>query len=190
MAEPRRGKPLVRLARWLASRSRAPALPLALPAFPALDFLLPVMPNQLLLVALSMLAPERWLAFALAFALGGAIGGAATAIAIQSFGLDFRVMLGAAGESAEAARASAALRENGLWFMAIVALLPWTPRLTVVVCAALGIAPLAIGLTLLVARTAPACALALTGARSPQLALRSAWVRKVTASLREPPLVS
>lgn len=187
MVEPARRGPIVRLTRWLARRSQAPALPLMLPVFPATDFVFPVMPNQLLLVALSMLAPERWLAFALAFAVGGAIGGAAIAVAIQSFGLDIGKLLGPLRENADAARVFAAIRENGLWFMAAVALLPWTPRLTVLVCAALGIAPLAIGLTLVVTRLVPACALALIGAKSPKLALRSPWVRKFIAGLGELP---
>lgn len=173
----------VRLAAWARRRADRPWLPAVLPAFPAADFLVPVMPNQLLLAALSALAPRRWPVFALAFALGAAIGGGVIAFALQRLGLDLGTLLDR-GEGSLVAQALAHLRAFGLWYLAAMGLLPWTPRLTVVACALAGFPPLAIAATLALVRPIPCALLALLGAYGPRFAGKLPWLDRLTHRLR------
>jgi hypothetical protein len=57
--------------------------------FPLCDYLLPFMPNQILLAGLSMVLPRRWIALAITFAVATAAGAALITAAIQSFGSSF-----------------------------------------------------------------------------------------------------
>lgn len=168
-----------RLAGWARRHARSRWLPAPLTAFPAADFVIPVMPNQLLLIGLSMLAPARWPMFALAFALGTAAAGAVLAFGLQSAGLELSRFVSADEAGGGLAEAISQFERFGLWFLAGVALLPWTPRVSVVACALAGFAPLAIFATLLMARIVPCALLGLIGAHGPRLARRNALVRRL-----------
>lgn len=185
MADDMKPSIVIRLSRWTAERAQRPWLPFALPAFPMADFVLPVMPNQLLLAGLSLLAPNRWPAFAAVFAIGTALGGMLVAMGLQSLGMDRSVFLTADEAGGPLSMALSQIAENGLWFLAGIALLPWTPRLTVVACALAGIAPIAIFITLLLARLVPCTGLALAGAFGPRFAMRSAYVERFVDKARK-----
>lgn len=178
MAEPRKASLAKRVSRWARQHADRPWLPLVVPAFPMADFVLPVMPNQLLLAGLSALRPSRWPVFALAFAAGTALGGAAVALSLQSLGAERGLFMSAEEAGGPLAEAIQKFRRHGLWFLAGVALLPWTPRLTVVACALAGFAPLAILATLLPARLVPCALLGLAGACGAVLVERP-WRRLV-----------
>lgn len=185
MAEPRKISLAVRLGRWTARRAKRPWLPLAVPAFPMADFILPVMPNQLLLAGLSLVAPQRWPVFVLAFAIGTALGGTMVAVALQSLGVDRTLFVSAEEAGGPLAEALAQFRRHGLWFLAGVALLPWTPRLTVVACALAGLAPVAILGTLFVTRLVPCAALAIAGAYAPRWSMRFGFVERFVVRARK-----
>ena len=148
------------------------------------DFVLPVMPNQLLLAGLSLLAPTRWPIFAFVFALGTAIGGTLVAVALQSLGADQSLFVSLDEAGGSLAEALAQFRRYGLWLLAGIALLPWTPRVTVVACALAGVSPLAIFATLLCIRLVPCTGLALAGALGPRWAMRLGFVERFVAKAR------
>lgn len=168
-----------RLTGWARRNARARWLPAPLTAFPAADFVVPIMPNQLLLIGLSMLAPGRWPVFTLAFALGTAAAGGAIALGLQSAGFELSRFVSADEAVGALAEAISQFERFGLWFLAAVALLPWTPRVSVVACALAGFAPLAIFATLLMARIVPCALLGLVGAHGPGLAARLPLVRRL-----------
>lgn len=179
MADPEGRSVAARATGWARHNARARWLPAPLTAFPAADFVVPVMPNQLLLIGLSMLVPARWPVFALAFALGTAMAGGAIALGLQSAGFELSRFVSADEAGSGVTQAVGQFERFGLWFLAAVALLPWTPRLTVVACALAGFAPLAIFATLLMARIVPCVLLGLVGAHGPGLAARVPLVRRL-----------
>ncbi len=119
-----------------------------------------------------MLAPARWWIFSLVFAVGAALGAGAVTLALQSLGVDQSLFLGGDEAGGSLAQATEQFRRYGLWFLAGMAMLPWTPRLTVVACALLGFAPLAVLAVVFTARLVPCTALALIGAYGLPLAAR------------------
>lgn len=179
MAEPGARTLAARLTGWARRHAHARWLPAPLTAFPAADFVIPVMPNQLLLIGLSLLAPARWPVFALAFALSTAAAGAALAFGLQSAGFELARFVSTSEVDSALPQAIRQFERHGLWFLAGVALLPWTPRVSVVACALAGFAPLTIFATLLVARIVPCTLLGLIGAHGPRLAGQSALVRRL-----------
>jgi hypothetical protein len=175
----------VRLSQWAARHVDRSWLPPVVAGFPAADFFVPVMPNQLLLTGLSALAPRRWPVFAVAFAAGTALGGMAIAYAVQFIGAAPAGFAGA-DEAADAmSEINRYLCLHGLWYLAAIALLPWTPRLTVLACAMVGLHPLAILVTLFFARLVPSAALGISGAFGLQLAKRSVLLQRLSVRLRK-----
>ncbi|MDX2208855.1 MAG: hypothetical protein SFV20_00695 [Sphingopyxis sp.] len=160
-------------------------LPPVVAAFPAADFFVPVMPNQLLLAGLSALSPRRWPIFALAFAAGTASGGMAIAYAVQFIGVTAAGFAGADEAVDAVSEITRYLRLHGLWYLAAIALLPWTPRLTVLACAMVEIHPLAILVTLFFARLVPSAALGISGAFGPRLAKRFVLLQRLSVRLRK-----
>jgi hypothetical protein len=185
MDKARRPALRIRLSQWAARHVDRFWLPPVVAGFPAADFFVPVMPNQLLLIGLSALAPRRWPVFALAFAAGTASGGMAIAYAVQFVGVAAAGLAGTDEAADAVAEITRYLRLHGLWYLAAIALLPWTPRLTVVACAMVGIHPLAILVTLFFARLVPSAALAMSGAFGLQLAKRSVLLQQLSIRIRE-----
>lgn len=152
----------------------------AVSAFPLTDYVLPFLPNQMLLVALSVLHPRRWLAFASTFTLAAGAGAALTAAAVQTVGpalLD--ALFGSGPEAGTAADVLAAVERHGLWALAGLAMLPWPPRTGVLVCALAGLPPVGIGAVVMLGRVVPATGYALAGAKLPHLLLRVRSVRSI-----------
>lgn len=166
-----------RLGGWARLNANKPWLPPALTAFPATDFVLPFMPNQLLLVGLSMLVPARWPVFAFAFSAGTAIAGAAIAFGIQAFGVNISGLITEEEAAGTLAITIKQFQSYGLLLLAGVSLLPWTPRLSVIACALVGFSPLAIFVTLLVTRLVPSSALGIAGANGFETASRVPLIR-------------
>ncbi len=126
-----------------------------------------------------MLAPARWWIFTLVFAAGTALGAGAVALALQSLGMDHSLFLAADETNGPLAQATDQFRRYGLWFLAGMAMLPWTPRLTVVACALLGFGPLALLAVVFTARLVPCTALALIGAYGLPLAARVPLIGRI-----------
>jgi hypothetical protein len=185
MDKARRPALRIRLSQWAARHVDRFWLPPVVAGFPAADFFVPVMPNQLLLIGLSALAPRRWPIFALAFAAGTASGGMAIAYAVQFIGIGPSGFPGTNEAGDTVAEIARHIRLHGLWYLAAIALLPWTPRLTVVACATVGIHPLAILVTLFFARLVPSAALGMSGAFGLQLAKRSVLLQRFSVHLRK-----
>lgn len=137
------------------------------------------MPNQLLLAGLSALAPRRWWIFAAVFAFGTALGAFMVALAIESFGIDQAMFVDPASEADEIGRLLALIREYGLPYLALISLLPWTPRLSVVACALVGLPALAIGGVVLASRIVPSSGLSLIGAYGPSLLARFPLLERI-----------
>lgn len=174
----------LRLALALDRAADRPWLLPAVALFPAADYVLPVLPNQLLLAALSMLRPARWWRFALAFVAGAALGAGGVAAAVETMGpwlLD--AVLGGAPEGGAAARALALIEAHGLWALALLAALPWPPRTAVILCALAGLPPLGIALAVAVGRLLPGSAYAYLGAKAPHLLRRNARVDRLFAQI-------
>ena len=70
-------RPPSRAARTIVALDRRADRPWFLPAiglFPMSDYILPFLPNQMLLLGLAMLRPTRWISLAATFALATALG--------------------------------------------------------------------------------------------------------------------
>lgn len=143
--------------------------------FPMADYALPFLPNQILLVALSMFHPRRWRAFAATFVVATGAGALLTAVIVQgTAGPWLREMaLGDGGGNGAAADVVQAIARYGPLALFALAMLPWPPRAAVLVCAVFGLSPIGIGLAVALGRIVPASAYALIGARSPHLLRRN-----------------
>lgn len=172
-----------RIARIILALDRAADRRWFLPAvsvFPLTDYVLPFLPNQMLLVALSVLQPRRWRAFALTFVLASALGALLTAYGVQAVGpwlLD--TILGGRPDQGAAADVLAMIKRYGVGALMLLAALPWPPRTAVVVCTLAGLSPMTIGLAVAVGRTAPVGLYALVGAKAPYLLRRLSAVDRV-----------
>ncbi|GAA2243660.1 hypothetical protein GCM10010232_33350 [Streptomyces amakusaensis] len=179
---------LIRLDRAAHRRWFLPALAV----FPLSDYALPFLPNQMLLMGVPALHPRRWRAIALTFVVASAAGAFLTATAVQSVGpwlLD-TVGLPAPGLG-ELREAGGMVARYGTWALVLLALLPWTPRATVLVCALAGVPPWTIGLAVLAGRPLPVALLAAAGARAPHLLRRFRRVDRVLTEVearRTPPV--
>lgn len=138
----------------------------AVAVFPMADYVLPVMPNQMLLMSLSALQPRRWPTLAAVFAVSTAVGGALTTLAIQYFRQPLVQHLLAQADGAS--RAVAWVEQYGLVALAGLALLPWPPRLALIACAIAGLPWHLVGVALLSGRVIPSATMAFLGARSPR----------------------
>ncbi|MCM2388318.1 VTT domain-containing protein [Streptomyces albipurpureus] len=144
------------------------------------DYALPVLPNQLLLMGLSALHPRRWRMIALTFVLASATGAFLTALVFQTAGPWLLSTIGGLAPQREELReVSGLITQYGVWAVAVLALLPWTPRAAVVMCALVGVPPWTIAVAVLVGRPVPVTLLALGGARAPLLLRRSRRLDRV-----------
>jgi membrane protein YqaA with SNARE-associated domain len=170
------GAVLSRTERSIVALDRLADRPLFLPAvsiFTVLDYVLPFLPNQMLLVSLAIPRPSRWWRLALVFALATGLGACLIAVVIQHFGdglLDLVFEGRPEGSSVETVLAS--IRSHGLLALAVLAMLPWPPRVTVIVCALAGLPPLAMGFAVACGRLIPAAGYAALGAFAPQILRR------------------
>jgi hypothetical protein len=147
--------------------------------FPLADYVLPVMPNQMLLVALSYLRPALWRRLAAVFVIAGGVSAFAVAAALSTFGGALLAPLGGLPDQGAAADVLDAVRTQGLWALAAIALLPTTPRIAVVACALAGLPAAGIGLAVAAGRTVPMTLLAAAGAMAPQALRRLSRVDRV-----------
>lgn len=183
-----------RAARIAAALDRAAGRRWFLPAtaaFPLADYVLPVLPNQMLLIGLSMLQPRLWWRLALVFVLAGGTGAMLVATGVQAVGPALVEMLGGAPSDGAAAQLLDRVRRHALWALAALALLPPTPRSAVILCAVAGLPPLGIGAAVAAGRTLPVGALALIGAVAPAQLRRLSSVdrllREIEALKAAPP---
>ncbi|MET8824403.1 hypothetical protein ABZX40_07575 [Streptomyces sp. NPDC004610] len=167
---------LLRLDRAAHRRGFLPALAV----FPLSDYVLPVLPNQMLLMGLSALHPRRWRVIALTFVGASVLGAFLVATAVHAAGPWLLDAVGAvAPGQAELREVAGQVERHGGWALAALALLPWTPRAAVVMCALAGIPPWTVALAVLAGRPLPVTLLALTGAKAPRLLRRSGRVDRV-----------
>lgn len=182
-----------RAARIIAALDVIADRPWFLPAvsvFPLTDYVMPFLPNQMLLIVLSVLQPRRWCLFALAFVAATGLGAWLSAHAIQAVGpwlLD--ALFGGRPEEGAAARVLGMVERHGLWALALLAMLPWPPRTGVVVCALGGLPPTLIGAAVAAGRVVPAGLYTLAGSRAPRLLRRFRSIDRVLGeveALRSP----
>jgi hypothetical protein len=152
--------------------------------FPLSDYVLPFLPNQMLLVGLSVVLRHRWLAAT--FVSASALGAMLVAFAIQSWGVPaVEALFDGPPEQSAAAPVIKAVQDWGLVGLAGFAMLPWPPRIAVLVCAIAGLPPLLMGFAVAAGRTAPVLLYAGVGARAPQLLRRFARVNRVLTEIEQ-----
>ncbi|MGW4034403.1 hypothetical protein ACWEFL_34775 [Streptomyces sp. NPDC004838] len=155
-----------------------------LAVFPVSDYALPVLPNQMLLMGLSALHPRRWRAIALTFVTASVLGAFLAATAVSAAGPWLLETVGAVAPGrAELREVAGQVERYGAWALAALALLPFTPRTAVVVCALAGIPPWTVALAVLAGRPLPVALLALGGAKAPGLLRRSRRIDRVLAEV-------
>lgn len=176
----RAGRTLIRLDRAAHRPWFLPTLAL----FPLSDYALPALPNQMLLMGVSALHPRRWRLTALTFVVASAVGAFLVATVVQLAGpWLWDTVGGLTPGSDELREASGLVAEYGVWALALLALLPWTPRVAVLLCALAGLQPWTIALAVLVGRPLPVTLLAVTGAKAPHLLRRWPRVDRVLAEV-------
>jgi hypothetical protein len=170
-------------ARALLSLERRAGRPWFLPGvglFPLCDYILPFLPNQLLLAGLSMTLPQRWLSLAATFVVATAAGAALIVAAIQHFGAPLmEARFGSMPEAGAMARVLEQIRVYGLPALIGLAMLPSPPRTAVLACAVAGLPPAQIGMAVLAGRIVPATIYASLGAKAPHLLRRLASVDRI-----------
>jgi hypothetical protein len=178
---------LSRPARTILALERRADRPWFLPAvsiFPLTDYVLPFLPNQMLLVGLSMTLPRRWLALAVSFVVATGLGAMLAALAIQHWGGPLIAWaFGGQPDASAAAPVIDAVRLYGLFALAGFAMLPWPPRTAVIVCAIAGLSPLLMGVAVAVGRIVPALAYAGIGAYAPDRLRRIRAVDQVMCEI-------
>jgi len=176
-----------RIVLWLDRVSGRPWFLPAVSAFPLCDYVAPVLPNQVLLLALTVLHPRRWWAFALAWVAAGALGAFLAAVAIQAAGpalLD--TLFGGAPEPTGSAAVALDLIERwGLWALVPLSMLPWPPRTAVLLCAIAGLPPQGIAAATALGRALPVGVYALLGSRAPHLLRRIRSVDRVLRKIKD-----
>jgi hypothetical protein len=154
--------------------------------FPLSDYVLPFLPNQMLLVGLSMVLRHRWLGLAATFVIASGLGAMLVAYVIQSWGVPVvEALFDGLPEPSAAAPVIQAVQDWGLVGLAGLAMLPWPPRTAVLVCAIAGLPPLLMGLSVAAGRTVPVLLYAGVGARAPQLLRRFARVDRVLTEIEQ-----
>lgn len=142
-------------------------------AFPLMDYALPFLPNQLLLIALSMLQPQRWRRLAAVFVIGTSLGALLAALAVQHAGRPLVEALWGAAPLPDAPEGwKGMVGRYGLIGLAGLSLLPSPPRTAVVLCAFAGLPPAGIMIAVATGRIVPVTGFALIGAWAPQ------WLRR------------
>ncbi|MEO3973843.1 hypothetical protein [Streptomyces sp. CAU 1734] len=184
---PAPGGPTTRAGRVLVRLDRAAHRPWFLPAlavFPFSDYALPVLPNQMILVGASALHPRRSRMIALTFVIASALGAFTVATAVQLAGPWLLETVGGLVPGRDELReAGGFVSRNGVGALALLALLPWTPRVGVLVCALAGVPPWSVALAVLIGRPLPVTLLAVAGARAPRLLRRSRRAERLLAEV-------
>lgn len=138
--------------------------------FPVFDYVLPVLPNQLLMIALSALNPRKWWLVALVFVAASALGAFGTAWLIQLLGDAWAELMPFAPSDSDSWQWTLEqVRRWGLPAVAVLALLPVPPRLAVIACAVAGLPPEGIAASVAAGRSVPAIAIAFLSARAPAM---------------------
>ncbi|TFL19324.1 hypothetical protein [Jannaschia formosa] len=165
--------------RWIDRQAARAGYYPRMGAFPFLDYALPVLPNQILLLVLACLHRERWLAIALTFAIASALGAVAVTLVVQI--ADSRsVARFLTGEIEAAGPVIAWIEAEGVWVLAALALLPTPPRSAVLVCALAGLPPVEIGGAIAAGRACSASAMAWLAARgSRRLPPLARWLDRI-----------
>lgn len=154
----------------------------AVAAFPLSDYLVPVLPNQILLAALSTLHPQRWVKFAATFIAAAGVGALGVATVVQAAGpWLFEALAGDTPDATAVSGPLALVERYGLWVVAALSLLPWPPRTAVLACAVAGLSPWAITLAVLAGRPVPTVTVALVGAKAPHVLRRFRSVDRLLA---------
>ena len=166
----------VRALRWIDRQADRPGFYARVGVFPLVDYALPFLPNQLLLIALAYLQRERWLGLALTFAVASALGALLIAFLVQGIGGGVAAWLTANVETA--GTVFDFVQGYGVWALGLLALLPAPPRTAVLLCALAGLPPLPIGAAVLAGRLVAASAIAWAAARSPD------WLRRLPGMAR------
>ena len=156
---------LIRAVRWLDRQAERPGFYPKVGLFPLLDYAVPVMPNQMLLIALAYLHPARWREIAATFAVASALGAMGVALVVQGVGGGTADWL--TGNVEAAGAAFDLIRAYGVGALAVLALLPIPPRTAVLLCALAGLPALQIGAAVAVGRLVAAGLLAWVAANSP-----------------------
>ncbi len=179
-------KPGSRTARIIVAMERRADRPWFLPAVgvaPLCDYVIPVLPNQMLLIGLSLSMPHRWLALGLTFIAATSLGAGLCAFAIQYWGqAALEQWLGGRPQADAIAAVLATIRRHGLAALTVIAMLPWPPRTAVVACAIAGLPPLAIALAVAAGRIVPTAGLVGIGVTAPVLLRR---IGRIDAVMRE-----
>jgi len=154
----------------LEQRANRPWFLPAVSIFPLSDYVLPFLPNQMLLLGLSVVLPRRWWQLALAFVLATGLGALLTAFAIQEWGQPLlERFFGGGPESGAMTEILKTIERFGFLALIVLAMLPWPPRTAVIVCAIAGLSVVSIGAAVAAGRIVPAAAYTLLGARAPGL---------------------
>jgi hypothetical protein len=151
--------------------------------FPSLDYVLPVLPNQLLMIGLSVLHPKRWRLIALVFVAASALGAFGTAWLIQFMGDNWAgIVPFGAGDSDTWKWAMDQVRSRGLLAVALLALLPVPPRTAVIACAVAGLPPEGIAAAVAAGRSVPATVIAFLCAKAPAILAKAPLVGRGVAA--------
>ena len=140
--------------------------------FPSLDYLLPVLPNQLLMIALAMLQPKKWPLVAMVFIIASSLGAFGTALLIQALGEQWTRVMPFSPSGETWAWAMEQVRRWGLVAIALLALLPVPPRTAVLACAVAGLPAEGIAAAVAIGRTFPATAISWLSAHAPGFLVR------------------
>ena len=161
---------LARTLRRLDQKSEQSSFLLIMSVFPLIGYLVPLLPTQLLLVTLSYRHPNRWLMIAVIFLLATSVGAFLTSVLVQFLGEGVKIYLLSSFETAR--HMATFISIHGLWAVALLALLPWPPRSAVLICAFVGLNPVAIAITIFFGRIVPTFFLAWLSAHSPDVLRR------------------
>lgn len=154
-------------------------------AFPLCDYLLPFLPNQILLVGLSMLLSRRWIALAITFVIASALGAGLIVAGVQQFGMPIvEHLFGEMPDASALAPVLEQIRVYGPTALVGLAMLPWPPRTAVLACAIAGLPPVQVGLAVLAGRVVPVTVYAGVGAKAPHLLRRLTSVNRVMSEVK------
>lgn len=161
---------LARAVRWLDREADRPGFYGKVGLFPFLDYALPFLPNQMLLIALAYLQRDRWIALAATFAIASALGAMAVALVVQLVGGGVAEWL--TGNVEAAGTAFDLIEDYGAFALAGLALLPTPPRTGVLLCALAGLPVPQIGAAVVGGRLVAAGIIAWAAANSPHVLRR------------------
>lgn len=173
---------LIRIVLALERRAERKWFLPAVSLFPLADYVLPFMPNQILLLCLSILTPRRWWQLALTFILAAGLGAFLGVLAIQTID---ETILGVLPDTPAVATAREWLAAYGLGALVLLAMLPTPPRSAVILCALAGLPALSIGLCVMAGRTVPVLGYTYLGSRAPHLLRRSRRVDEVMRQIEK-----